>query len=194
MATLNESPDNEPAGPRVPDPAEQTDTERFLLDAAADTERHVARLGWDQAPRMFALVRTADLLEREPTLRPQLEEGSPEGFTAIEQEGMLRTSNLESLLGRIAWPPEVDGVALAVERLVVPPEAERDLPTDPVAATEALAAHPDRQDVRLLAAVLRSGESVCLLRQRRHDEDDAVARGQDIAPGLVHALQATLQD
>ncbi|GAA1152783.1 PPA1309 family protein [Ornithinicoccus hortensis] len=194
MATLNESPDNEPAGPRVPDPAGQTDTERFLLDAAADTERHVARLGWDQAPRMFALVRTADLLEREPTLRPQLEEGSPEGFTAIEQEGMLRTSNLESLLGRIAWPPEVDGVALAVERLVVPPEAERDLPTDPVAATEALAAHPDRQDVRLLAAVLRSGESVCLLRQRRHDEDDAVARGQDIAPGLVHALQATLQD
>lgn len=190
---MNESPHNEPDDPRVP---QQTDgfTERLLVDAAADTERHVARLGWDQAPRMFALVRTADLLDREPTLRPQLEEGSPGGFTAIEQEGMLRTSNLESLLGRIAWPPEVDGVALAVERLVVPPEAERDLPADPVAATEALAAHPDRQDVRLLAAVLRSGESVCLLRQRNHDADDAVARGQDIAPGLVHALRATLQD
>ena len=40
-----------------------------LAIAALDTERHVAAGGWDQPPRLFALVRTADLLEREPQLR-----------------------------------------------------------------------------------------------------------------------------
>ena len=85
-------------------------------------------------------------------------------------------------------------MALAVERLVVPPEAEQDLPESPEEAAEALAAHPDRKDVRLLVAVLRDGESTCLLRQREHDSDDRVAMGRDIAPGLVHALSATLQD
>jgi hypothetical protein len=53
---------------------------------------------------------------------------------------------------------------------------------------------PARKDVRLLAACLRDGQQVCLLRQRDHDSDDAVAVGQDIAPGLTHALAATLQD
>lgn len=170
-----------------------TDNQTLLTDAAADTERHVARLGWDQPPRLFALVRNADLVAREPALARQVD-GSREGFSAVEQEGMPRTSSLESLLGRIAWPAEVDGVALAVERIVVPPEAERDLPDDPEVAAEALADHPERKDVRLLAAVLRTGEAVCLLRQRDHDRDDAVAVGQDIAPGLVHALRATLED
>lgn len=170
------------------------DTAEILTKAAADTERHVARLGWDQAPRLFALVRTSSLREAEPSLREELAASPPEGLTSIEQEGLLKTSNIESLLGTLAWPEAVDGAAIALERIVVPPEAERDLPLDPTAATEALSQHPLRQDVRLLAAVLRTGESVCLLRQRRHDSDDKVAIGQEIAPGLVAALRATLSD
>lgn len=165
-----------------------------LVTAAADTERHVGRSGWDQPPRMFALVRTAQLVLREPSMRTQLRDADPHGFTAVEQEGLLRTTDLEALLARVAWPDEVDGVALSVERLVVPPEAERDLPPDPAKATEQLAAHPARQDVRLLVAVTREGDSVCLLRQRAHDQDDAVAVGKDISPGLVHALRLTLED
>jgi hypothetical protein len=164
-----------------------------LAIAALDTERHVAAAGWDQPARLFALVRTADLLEREPHLRVQmgpadLAEGS---LTAIEQEGLPSTSSLETLLGRIAWPDEVDGCAFAIERMVVPPDAERDLPDRPGDVVDHLAAHPDRKDVRLLVAVLRNGSSICLLRQRDHDSDDAVATGKDIAPGLVQALQAT---
>lgn len=159
-----------------------------------DTESHVARLGWDQPPRLFALVRTDLLREREPSLSAQLQEAEDDGYTAVEQEGLPPTSDLESLLGRVAWPEEVDGVALAIERIVVPPEAERDLPDDPEAAAEHLAAHPERKDVRLLAACLRDGRSICLLRQREHDSDDAVAVGQDIAPGLTHALAMTLKD
>ena len=165
-----------------------------LVTAALETERHVSSGGWDQPPRLFALVRTAGLVEQEPHLRAQLATDDPDALTAIEQEGLPHTSSLESLLARLAWPADVDGVALAVERLVVPPEAEQDQPGSPEEAAEAQAAHPDRKDVRLLVAVLRDGESTCLLRQREHDSDDRVAMGRDIAPGLVHALSATLQD
>jgi hypothetical protein len=165
-----------------------------LVTCALEAERHVAASGWDQPPRLFALVRTTGLLKREPHLRTQLGPGEDDALTAIEQEGLPNTSSLESILGRLAWPEEVDGVALAVERLVVPPAAERDLPQNLEQASEALAAHPDRKDVRLLVAVLRDGDSACLLRQRDHDSDDKVASGSNIAPGLVQALSATLQD
>ncbi len=169
------------------------DPDQALLAAAVDTERHVAAAGWDQPRRLFALVRTAALAEREPGLRDRLSAAPAQGLTAVEQEGLVPTAGLEALLGRMAWPPEVDGVALAVERIVVPPDAERDLPTDAESATAALMEHPARQDVRLVVAVLRSGQSICLLRQRAHDSDDMVARGDNLAPGLVHALRATLE-
>ena len=164
-----------------------------LAIAALDTERHVAAAGWDQPPRLFALVSTAELLEREPHLRAEMGPAdlAAGALTAIEQEGLPATSSIETLVGRIAWPDEVDGCAFAIERMVVPPDAERDLPARPEDAVEALAAHPDRKDVRLLVAVLRDGRSICLLRQRDHDSDDAVATGKDIAPGLVAALLAT---
>jgi hypothetical protein len=166
-----------------------------LAIVALDTERHVAAQGWDQPARLFALVRTDALLAREPHLREQMREPDlvPGSYTAIEQEGLPATSSIETLIGRIAWPDEVDGCAFAIERMVVPPDAERDLPERPEDAVDVLAAHPDRQDVRLLAAVLRDGRSICLLRQRAHDSDDAVATGEDIAPGLVAALRATFE-
>jgi hypothetical protein len=52
-------------------------------------------------------------------------------------------------------------------------------------------AHPDRQDVRIAAAVLRTGEVWTALRTRAHDADDAVAGGPDLVPGLLDALRAT---
>jgi len=144
--------------------------------------------------RMFALVPTALLAEREPAMSEQLATAAPDGFTAVEQEGLPSSNDVESVLARVAWPAEVAGVALALERIVVPPEAERDLPSDPQEATEALSRHPDRRDVRLMVAVERGGSSICLLRQREHDDDDAVAVGTDLAPGLMHALFMALED
>ncbi len=166
-----------------------------LSIAALDTERHVAAAGWDQPPRLFALVLTEQLLRHEPQLAAGLSASDQaEGaLSAVEQEGLPNSTDLESVLGRIAWPDDVGGCAFAVERMVVPPDAERDLPADPDAAVTALAAHPDRRDVRLLVAVLRDGRSVCLLRQRAHDSDDEVATGPDLAPGLVAALRATFE-
>jgi hypothetical protein len=172
-----------------------------LTRAVLETERHVAESGWDQPPRLFALVRTAALLDREPALAAQLDPASVAAarsdgahLTAVEQEGLPATSSLESILGRLAWGPDVDGVALAIERVVVPPEAERDLPAEAEAAVDYLAAHPSRADVRLLVAVLRDGAHVCALRQRGHDETGSVAVGPDLVPGLVAALGATLED
>ena len=167
-----------------------------LAIAALDTERHVAAGGWDQNPRLFALVPTSELVAAEPGLGLELgpADHAEGALSAVEQEGMPLTTSLEQLLGRIAWPEGVAGAAVVVERIVVPPAAEQDLPTDPDAATQALAAHPDRQDVRILAAVTRDGRSICLLRQRAHDRDDRVAQGAEIAPGLLAALRATFAD
>lgn len=167
-----------------------------LLASAREVEAYVASAGWDQPMRLFALVPTSTLLAAEPGLAAASDAApeDPDALSAVEQDGLPATSSIEELLGRLAWPPEVHGVALAVERIVVPPEAERDLPEDPEEATRALAAHPDRADVRLVAAVLREGRSVCLLRQRAYDSDDKVALGEDIAPGLVAALAQTLEE
>ena len=167
-----------------------------LSIVALETERHVASGGWDQPVRLFALVETAHLLEHEPGFLDALEphDVQPEALTAIEQEDLPSPEHLESMLAQVTWPETVAGAAMAVERIVVPPEAERDLPEDPDEAMASLATHPDRKDVRLLVAVLRDGSHTCLLRQRDHDRDDRVAQGKDIAPGLVHGLLATFAD
>jgi hypothetical protein len=181
-----------------PHPGRPTPRERALAEAIADLERHVARRGWDGPVALFAMVRTADALAREPELAGELPGGiraaaksDPEHLTSIEQEGVPAADTLEDLLARIAWPPAVEGAAVVVERVVVPPEVERDLPSDPVAALTYLETHPDREDVRIAAGVLRGGEAWCAIRMRSHDSDDAVGGARDAVPGLVEALRAT---
>ena len=177
-----------------------TDTPQPVTDpltlAALDTERHVARSGWDQPVRLFALVPTEDLLAAEPGLADGMavHDAVAGALSAVEQDELPEAEGLEDLLARIAWPEQVAGCALAVERIVVPPEAERELPDDDAAALRAVAEHPGRADVRLVVAVTRDGSARCLLRQRDHDSDDRVALGDDIAPGLVHALRETFSD
>jgi len=114
-------------------------------------------------------------------------------LTSVEQEGLPAADDLEALLGGLTWPPTVDGAAVTVERVVLPPGAEDDLPDDPEAALAALLAHPQRQDVRLAVAVLRDGPSWCAVRTRANDSDDAVGLGPDLVPGLVDAVRATLE-
>lgn len=164
-----------------------------LSIVALETERHVALGGWDQPVRLFALVETAHLLEHEPGFlaAPAAHDVQPGALTAVEQEDLPSPGHLESMLAQLSWPDTVSGAAIVVERIVVPPSAEQDLPEDADDALAALSAHPGRKDVRLLAAVLRDGTSRCLLRQRDHDRDDRVATGDDLAPGLVHGLLAT---
>ncbi|GAA4416449.1 hypothetical protein GCM10023169_11360 [Georgenia halophila] len=187
--TTPEAPTTEPTGRAL-----------ALRVAVGDIERHVAARGWDGPVAVFALVRTTDALAATPALGEELPadalaaaERDPEHLTSIEQEGLPAAETIEELLGQLGWPEEVDGAAVVLERMVVPPEAEQGLPEDQEEAVEQLMAHPERQDVRMAAGVLRSGESWCAIRSRRHDSDDAVAGSADAVPGLVEALHATLR-
>ncbi|WP_454049545.1 PPA1309 family protein [Cellulomonas sp. Marseille-Q8402] len=175
-----------------------TPAQRALAAAVVEIERHVATGGWDGPVRVFALVRTQAALDAEPALAGQLPAdvlalaaADPDHLTSIEQEGLPASDDLEGLLGGMGWPDGVDGAALTVERIVLPPEAEEGLPEDADAALAALLAHPQRQDVRIAAGVLRDGTSWCAVRQRAQDRDEAVGQGADVVPGLVEALRAT---
>jgi sulfur carrier protein ThiS len=165
-----------------------------------ELEQHVAAAGWDAPIRVFALVRTAGAIDLDPSLVHRLPaevvaaaEEDPEHLTAVEQEGLPEAETLHELLGQLAWPDSVDGAAVVVERSVLPPEVEAQLPKDETEALAWLQAHPARRDVRLAAATLRSGQHACALRARDHDGDDQVAVGPDLAPGLVEAVAATLE-
>jgi sulfur carrier protein ThiS len=187
----------DPAPPRPDDLSAPT---RALRTAVVDVEQHAARQGWDGPIGVFALVTTRRALERSPELAGQLPAEAVEAarvdaahLTSIEQDGLPDSATLEDLLAQLAWPPEVDGAAVVVERVVVPPEAEAALPDDPDAQLQHLLHHPARQDVRIAVGVLRSGESWCALRTRSNDDDDAVGGSVDAVPGLVAALAATLR-
>lgn len=166
-----------------------------LRMAVVEVERHASESGWDQAARLFALVRSADLAIAEPELAAELGISTAAGvpFTPVEQELDDRAGSLEDLLGRIAWPETVDGAMAVVERVVLPPEAEEAVPDDPMAAAHFAAHHDAREEVRIAAGVLRSGEAHVVLRMRSHDSDDALLHGPDLVPGLVRALRETLE-
>ena len=112
----------------------------------------------------------------------------------MEQEELPDHASIEELLGGLAWPADVVGVALVVERVVLPPEIEAELPEDEDAALSILSAHPLRQDVRLAVATTRDGDRSAAMRFRQHDDPVQVLVGPDLVPRLADALAATLDD
>jgi hypothetical protein len=178
-------------------------TKTALAAALSEVDRHLAAGGWDQPPRLYALVKTADLVRTEPVLAQSL--GLPsiadipddESLTPVEQESLPSGQSLDESLAAIGWPDEVLGCALAHEVLALPPSAEAQIPdsgdTDPVTWA---AAHPQRREVRMLVGVLRDGSRASILRVRAttSDEPDDVVRGDELAPRLADALAATLDD
>jgi hypothetical protein len=115
-------------------------------------------------------------------------------LTPVEQDQLAPEQPLEQVLESIVWPPEVAGCAAVVERLVLPPNADGQLPEDPAAAEEFAREHPDRQEVRIVAGATRHGSTYCALRLRAHDDDQSVVGGADLVPGLLALLGATLED
>jgi hypothetical protein len=163
-----------------------------LRAAAREVEDFVSTGGWDQAPQLFALVPTADLLARQPELAGTL--GPEAALTPVAQDALPDEDLAEALAG-ILWPDAVRGCALAQEIVVLPPEAEAALPDSDAAELRRVAAeHPARREARLVAAVLRDGSSVCVLRLRGADDGaDELVESPDLAPNLTRALLATLQ-
>jgi hypothetical protein len=166
-----------------------------LQAVVRELDAHAADAGWDRPERLFALVPTADLVSREPQLAEELGlEGVEEttGLTPVEQETLPPGASLEDVLEAIVWPSEVAGCAAIAERLVLPPEADEQIPDDPSDAQAFAANHPGREEVRIVAAALRGGDSACALRLRSHDDPESVLTSPDLVPGLLMLLHGTL--
>ncbi|MEW2358346.1 PPA1309 family protein [Spirillospora sp. NPDC029432] len=166
----------------------------LLEEVVQDLERHSAQEGWDAAPRLYALVQSKELRVAEPELADQLGL-SPDVDTlaALEQPALPEQAAVEDALATIAWPDAVTGCALVLERVVLPPEVEEEIPEDAAEAAEFAAKHPAREDVRMVVGVLRDGTRHSALRLRRHDVDDEVLVGPDLVPALADALAATFE-
>jgi hypothetical protein len=162
-----------------------------LPTVAREVEDFVSTGGWDQAPQLFALVPTAELIAAQPELAEQTDPRA--ALTPVAQEA-LPDQDLATTLASIMWPELVSGCALAQEIVVLPPEAEESLPTDTAQLQQAAAEHPDRREARLVAAVLRDGSAACVLRLRGADSGaDQIVEDPQLAPNLIEALHATLR-
>lgn len=166
-----------------------------LVELVREIEKHVSDLGWDQNPRIFALARTVELVALEPALATALGAAAqdPASLTPIEQDHLDHGKPLDEVLATTAWPDEVQGAALVLERVMLPPSAEESLPEDPSELETAAATHPERQDVRMAVVVTRDGRRMCALRLRSHDSDDQVLVGENLVPRLADAVHATLR-
>jgi hypothetical protein len=188
-------PDAEFEPELTPDP--DLDVDPALAAAVLEIEAHIAEGGWDQPARLYALVDTAQLVAREPALATAmgLDSASAEGsLTPVEQDQLSPDRPLETVLEQIVWPENVTGCAAVVERLVLPPDADAQIPEDPTAAEEFAREHPDRQEVRIVAGVTRTGSTYCALRLRAHDDRQSVVGGGDLVPQLLALLGATLEE
>ena len=161
-----------------------------LPGTVAEIERQLAERGWDQPPRLYALVNTGELRANEPALADMLKDNDPDGLTPVEQDPI--EDDVAEFLSGIEWPEAVAGCALVNEVILLPDgaAAERPAEVDEAAWAEA---HPDGRDVRLVVGVLRGGERASVLRIRRADgADDDVLAAPDLVPNLAVALLATL--
>ncbi|MFB6843019.1 PPA1309 family protein [Streptomyces sp. NPDC056361] len=167
-----------------------------LTRAVLEIDEYASGLGWDQPARLFALVDTARLRASEPRLASQLGLGDDAtAYTPIEQDKLPRGKALDEFLGTIAWPDAVAGCALTVERLMLPPSAEAQVPQglSEKQLAKWVAGHPDRQEVRMTVAVLRRGGREAAIRLREKDTATEVLTGPDLVPGLAEALAATFE-
>ncbi|XVV04883.1 PPA1309 family protein [Actinosynnema sp. CA-248983] len=166
-----------------------------LPAVAREVEEFVSAAGWNQAPQLFALVPTAELLAQQPELAGQLDPLTAP-LTPIAQDA-LPEAELDKALAGIVWPDVVHGCALAQEIVVLPPEAESQLAEgelDDEAARRFAAEHPQRREARLVAAVLRDGSAACVLRLRGTTEvPEELVEHPELAPNLTDALLETLK-
>lgn len=172
------------------------DVDPALAAAILEIEEHVSGAGWDQPAQLYSLVETARIVAHQPDLAHAmgLDEAAAAGsLTPVEQE-LRPDRRLEQVLESISWPDEVSGCAAVVERLVLPPDADEQLPDDAEAAELFAREHPGRHEVRIVAGATRAGSTYCALRLREHDDDQSVVAGADLVPALLQLLQVTLEE
>jgi hypothetical protein len=173
-----------------------SDSADALVAALLELDRYVGREGWDQPPRLFALVLTDVLAEAEPALSRELglrtteAGGLPHALTAIEQDEFRSSGDLTQDLAGVEWPETVHGCALTTVRTFLPVAFEADLPSEPTAAAAAVAEHPERQEIRVVVGVDRAGNRHGVGRLASRPEE--LLGAPDLVPGLASALAHTL--
>lgn len=167
----------------------------MLATLAREIEDFVGAAGWDQGPQLFALVPTTELLAEQPDLAGQVDADA--ALTPIAQDA-LPSDDLGDALAQIQWPDAVHGCALAQEIVILPPDAQSEVESageDSAGLERIAAAHPQRREARLVAAVHRNHAAACVLRLRGLDSDpEEIVEHPELAPNLVDALLATLRD
>lgn len=183
----------EPTG----DPTGDLEADPRLIEVVWELERHAAAEGWDRPARLYALVESRTFAAQQPQLAEQMGLTAPEAagtLVPIEQDQVDPRVEVEDVLTGIGWPDDVGGCAVVVERLVLPPEADADIPEDPEQARRFAAEHPAREEVRITAAAMRDGSTYCCLRMRAHDDEMSVLTGVDLVPELLELVTGTLED
>jgi len=182
----------------MPPPAQALGDEQrdALIAALVDLEHHIGDAGWEQPPRLFALVLTDVLVASEPELarslglRATVDGGAAEALTAVEQEEFGVGEDVLEALARIEWPEAVFGCAISLVRTFLPAAYESELPSDPGRAAEAVAAHPQRQEIRVVVGTDRAGHRHGVA--RLVSQPDELLAADDLVPGLADALAHTL--
>lgn len=173
----------------TPTPAERREA---LIAALVDLEHHVGEAGWDQPPRLFALVQTEVLVASEPALAESLglHDAAAGALTAVEQDDVASTDDVLADLSAIEWPDAVFGCAISLVRTFLPAAYEADLPSEPAAAAAAVASHPQRQEIRVVVGTDRSGARHGVA--RLVSQPGELLAADDLVPGLADALAHTL--
>ena len=174
------------------------DSADALVAALLELERHVGQDGWEQTPRLFALVRTDAVIAAEPEMAEQLglrgtaDGGHPDALTAIEQDHFRPSADLLEDLESIVWPDAVQGCALSLISSFLPADAEVDIPDDPQEAAEYVAGHELQQEMRVVVGADRDDHRHGVARLRT--QPDELLGAPDLVPGLTEALAHTLAE
>lgn len=171
-------------------PLHEVHPDSHIRQAVHEVDAHMTELGWDHPVALFALVERAQLITQSPDLADSVGDTF---YVPVAQEDVRQDRALEELLGEITWPETVAGCAVSVERVMLPPEVEDELPTDPDELDAYVAEHPQRSEVRIIAAADRGGATHSAVRARE-PQDAPLLESPELVPGLVSALQATLAD
>jgi hypothetical protein len=170
----------------------------------------MAEQGWDTPSRLFALVLSDALAAAEPRLSAELRAGAgvlggrppcwelhttatgaaPGALTAIGQHEFVSSGDLTRDLAHLEWPETVYGCALATVRMFLPADTDTDLPADPQVAAEAVASHPQRQEIRVVVGADRAGNRHGVARLAA--QSDELLGAPDLVPGLSAARAHTL--
>lgn len=174
-----------------------TQKEISLITAVIELEQLANETGWDQSPQLYALVKTREIIDKLTFLTDEEHQAltqttlvNPEHLFSIYQDQM---DNPIEKLHTVYFDEEVAGVALVMERIMIPADAETAIPEEEQARDQYLLSHHQREDIRMAVGVLRSGETWCAIRSRSHDDDKLVAQGPTLIPEVIKALAETLK-